>query len=142
MLERLARFIVRRRRAVLVVAAGVFGAGVFGAVKAGGFEDPAAESSRAARLVEQRFGQGDPDMVLLVTAKDGRNVDDPAAAAAGAALTAELGGEPDVVQSVSYWTLGSPPPLRSAGGDRALVLARIAGDDSHVDERVGELAQR
>ncbi len=114
MLERLARFVVRRRRAVLVVsgltlvAAGVFGAGVFGAVKAGGFEDPAAESSRAARLVEQRFGQGDPDMVLLVTAKDGRNVDDPAVAAAGAALTAELGGEPDVVQSVSYWTLGTP----------------------------------
>ncbi len=145
MLERLARFVVRRRRAVLVVsgltlvAAGVFGAGVFGAVKAGGFQDPAAESTRAARLVEEQFGQGDPDLVLLVTAKDGRKVDDPAVATAGAALTAELSREADVVQSVSYWTLGSPPPLRSGGGDRALVLARIAGDDDHVDERVHEL---
>ena len=145
MLERLARFVVRRRRAVLVasglgfLAAFAFGAGVFGAVKAGGFENPAAESSRAARLVEQQFGQGDPDLVLVVTAKEGRKVDDPAVAAAGAALTAELGRERDVVQSVSYWTLGSPPPLRSNGGDRAIVLARIAGDDDHVDERVAEL---
>ena len=145
MLERLARLVVRCRRAVLVVtgltllAAGFFGAGVFGAVKAGGFQDPAAESSRAARLVEERFSQGDPDLVLLVTAKDGRKVDDPEVAAAGAALTAELAREADVVQSVSYWTLGSPPPLRSGGGDRALVLARIAGDDDHVDDRVHEL---
>ena len=148
MLERLARFVVRRRRAVLaltglaLLAAGVFGVGVFGAVKTGGFEDPAAESSRAARIIEERFGQGDPDMVLLVTAQGGATVDDPAIAAAGAALTAELAAEADVVQSVSYWTLGRPPPLRSGGSDRALVLARIAGDDDHVDERVGELATR
>lgn len=145
MLECLARFVVRRRRAVLIatglafVAAGVFGAGVFGAVKAGGFEDPAAESSRASRLVEQRFGQGDPDLVLVVTANGGRSVDDPAVAAAGAALTDELAREAGVVQSVSYWSLGSPPPLRSSGGDRAIVLARLAGDDNEVDERVGEL---
>ncbi len=148
MLERLARFVVRRRRIVLVVtglafvAAGIFGAGVFGAVKTGGFEDPAAESSRAARLVEERFGQGDPDIVLLVTARDGRSVDDPEVAAAATALTAELDGEDDVIQSVSYWTLGRPPPLRSTAGDRAMVLARIDGDDTHVDERVTALLPR
>ena len=148
MLERLARFVVRRRRAVLVVtglvfvAAGAFGAGVFGAVKTGGFEDPAAESTRAARLVEQQFGQGDPDIVLLVTAKNGRSVDDPEVASTGAALTSELGREADVLQSVSYWTLGSPPPLKSTAGDRAIVLARLGGDDTHVDERVSELLPR
>ena len=148
MLERLARFVVRRRRAVLVVtgllfvAAGAFGAGVFGAVKTGGFEDPAAESSRAARLVEQQFGQGDPDVVLLVTAKNGRSVDDAEVASAGAALTAELGREADVLQSVSYWTLGNPPPLKSTAGDRAIVLARLGGDDTHVDERVSALLPR
>ncbi len=148
MLERLARFVVRRRRTVLVVtglalvAAGVFGAGVFGAVKSGGFEDPAAESTRAARMVEEQFGQGDPDIVLLVTTRDGRSVDDPNVASAGASLTAELGREADVAQSVSYWTLGSPPPLKSTKGDRAIVLARLAGDDTHVDERVSDLLPR
>ena len=148
MLERLARLVVHRRRVVLLVtglaflAAAGFGSGVFGAMKTGGFEDPAAESTRAMRLVEDRFGQGDPDIVLLVTAKGGASVDDTAVAAAGVSLTAELGREADVVQSVSYWTLGSPPPLKSTKGDRAMVLARLSGDDTHVDERVHDLLPR
>jgi RND superfamily putative drug exporter len=135
MLERLGGVVFRRRWIVLaatgllLVVAGLFGGGVYGATKSGGFTDPGAESSKADRLLAERFGAGDANLVLIVTAGSGR-VDDPAVAAAGQGLTARLGADPKIAYAASYWTLGGAPPLRSAKGNRALVLARIAGDDT------------
>jgi RND superfamily putative drug exporter len=135
MLERLGEVVFRRRWVVLVatgmllVLAGLFGGGVFGSVKSGGFTDPAAQSSKADRLLAERFGAGDANLVLIVTAGSGK-VDDPAVAAAGQGLTARLAADPKIAYAASYWTLGGAPPLRSANGNRALVLARIAGDDT------------
>ena len=61
MLTRLAWLTVRRRRLVLalsalfVVAAAALGSGAFGVLEDGGFEDPGAESTRAADVLEDRF---------------------------------------------------------------------------------------
>src|ERR687891_2030702 len=146
MLHRLGSFTVRRRRWILLTAlvvflgAGALGVGVFERLSGGGFSDPDAESTRGAERLEEVFGAGDPNLVLLVTA-DG-SVDDPGAVAAGARLTEELAAEPSVEQAFSYWTLGSAPPLRSTDGTQALVLARIAGDEDDVDAAVEELAPR
>ena len=66
MLERLGGAVFRQRWAVLavtgvlLVVAGLFGSGVFGAVKSGGFTDPAAQSSKADRLLAERFGAATP----------------------------------------------------------------------------------
>ncbi|MEO6121699.1 MAG: MMPL family transporter, partial [Acidimicrobiales bacterium] len=49
-------------------------------------------------------------------------------------------GEAGIDQAVSYWTLGSAPPLRSTDGNQALVLARIAGDEDAVDARIKTLS--
>jgi RND superfamily putative drug exporter len=144
-LASLGRFVVRRRVAVLVIAllgmfvAGALGGGVAKHLSGGGFEDPGAESSQAKRVLEQSFGTRNPNVVLLVTSS---SVDSGAASAAGVALTKELAAEPGVTQAVSYWTLGSPPPLRSADGTQALVLATIAGDDDQVAERIKDLSPR
>src|SRR5438270_10587836 len=98
-LERLGGAMVRRRwvvlaaTALLLVVAGVFGGGVFGATKSGGFTDPAAQSSQADRLLAQRFGAGDANLVLIVTAAKGGTVDDPAVASTGRALTARLAAD-------------------------------------------------
>jgi putative drug exporter of the RND superfamily len=143
MLERLGRFLLRRRWAVLaatlaaVVVAGVFGGGAVARLKSGGFEDPAAESTRAAQVLRDDFGVGDPNLVLLVTAKGG-DVDDPAVAAAGAALTRRLAAEPDLAQVVSYWATGAPA-LKSRDGTQALVLGRITGDEEDTDARAAAL---
>jgi len=143
MLERLARFLLRRRWAVLaatlvvVVAAGAFGGSAITRLKSGGFDDPDAESTRAAKVLADEFGTGDPNLVLLVTAKGGR-VDDPAVAAAGEALTRRLAAEPDLAQVVSYWATGAPA-LKSTDGSQALVLGRITGDDEGLDERAAAL---
>jgi putative drug exporter of the RND superfamily len=147
MLASLGRFVVRRRRLVLVAAAlamviaGAAGGGVAKHLSGGGFEDPAAESSQAKRVLEASFGSRNPNLVLLVTAKDG-SVDSATAAAAGAALTRELGAEAGITQAVSYWTLGSPPPLRSNDARQALVLATIGGDDDQVAEVIKDLSPR
>src|SRR5215213_4036471 len=143
MLERLARFLLRRRWAVLaatlvvVVAAGAFGGSAITRLNSGGFDDPDAESTRAAKVLADEFGTGDPNLVLLVTAKDGR-VDAPAMAAAGEALTRRLAAEPDLAQVVSYWATGAPA-LKSTDGSQALVLACITGDEEDLDERAAAL---
>jgi putative drug exporter of the RND superfamily len=145
MLTRLAQFTVRRRRRVLLgtlvafLLAGAVGGGVAERLSSGGFEDPTAESTEAQRLVDETFGNGTPNLVLLVTADNG-NVDELASADAGRALTAEVAQLPGIDQAVSYWTLGNAPPLKSTVGHQAIVLARIAGDEDAVDERIAELS--
>jgi RND superfamily putative drug exporter len=143
MLERLGRGILRRRWIVLaatlvaVVLAGAFGGDAVTKLKSGGFEDPAAESTKAAKVLNDTFHAGDPNLVLLVTAKHG-TVDDPAVAARGRALTSRLAAERDLTQVGSYWTLDSPA-LRSRDARQALVLGRVTGDEQGMDERAARL---
>jgi putative drug exporter of the RND superfamily len=86
MIARLAGFVVRRRRAVLVTVVllaligGSSGSTLFDRLSAGGWDDPNAESGQAAEFLEESFGQGQPNLVLLAHTQAG--VDDPAAAAA------------------------------------------------------------
>ncbi len=138
---RLGRLTVRRRRLLLALtvlfmflAAGL-GSGVFGRLEGGGFDDPGSESTQARRVLEDTFGAGDPNLVLLVTAGDG-SVDSEATARAGLALTEAVAASDRVTAARSYWTLGSPPPLRSTAGDKALVLARVDGTDNEIVDAV------
>src|SRR4051812_15137351 len=142
LLTRTGRLAVRHHRAVLLLAvafavvAGAVGGGVFSRLGNAGFEDPSAPSSRALTVLADRFGTGEPDVVLVVTAKHG-SVDDAGVAAAGAELTRRLQSQPDVVDVASYWSLGHPAALRSRAGDRALVVARTNGGE----DRRGEIGQ-
>ena len=137
-----ARLIVRHRRLVLVAAlvfmavAGIFGGSVATKLSNGGFDDPKVESSLTKTLIEETFGAGSPNLVLLVRATSG-SVDDPATQAAGAALTKELSEEPGVAGVASYWTLQAPP-LKSTRGDQALVLARLTGTEDRQTARADQ----
>ena len=142
MFTSLGRFTVRRRRLVLalttlfVAVAAALGTGVFGELRGGGFEDPASESAVAQRILDEEYGVGDPNVVLLVTAPQG--VDDPAATADGLAVTERLSQIDGVRDVASYWSLGNAPPLRSTDGTQALVVARITGDEAQIEERYHE----
>ena len=48
---------------------------MFGRLSGGGFSDPNVESSRATGGLKELFETGDPNFILLVTAKTG-SVDD------------------------------------------------------------------
>nr|WSY57359.1 MMPL family transporter [Streptomyces sp. NBC_00886] len=137
MFERIAELAIRRSRLVLVVAVvavalmGVLGAGAFGKLLGGGYDDPASQSSRAAKVIDRKFG-GETNLVLLVRAAEGR-VDAPAAQQSGRALMADLMKDQNLENVISYWGTGSPD-LRSKDGREAMVLAHVKGDDTERDE--------
>ena len=149
MLSRLGSVIVRRRRLILVIAVVVFavsgalGGGVAKELSTGGFQDNDAESTKAEDYLLAHFtGAGTPNFVLVVSADPGTTVDSPEVAAAGAALTQELAGEPRMAFVASYWTAGSPPPLRTEDSHRALVFARFDGEGNELNDAAKTIVER
>ncbi|MBD0709799.1 MULTISPECIES: MMPL family transporter [unclassified Streptomyces] len=127
------RFVTARPRLTLLVALvltalAVFaGSGVADRMGSGGWEDPAAESTYATGVLEKEFPGSRPNLLLLVDA-GAAGVDDPAAAAEARALAAGLAAEEDVEGVGSYWSTGSPA-LRSEDGRKAVIAARITGEE-------------
>jgi RND superfamily putative drug exporter len=145
MLTRLANLGIRAPRRVLAAAgfllvlAVVFGAPVAAHLSSGGFRDPHSASSRADGLLQAKFGAGDPNVVLEVSSPDG--VAGPAARAEGLSLVDTLTKARYTGQVVSFWTAPADRAgaLRSADGKSALVVARVAGDDSSAPKRAAEI---
>ena len=122
---------------LFMIAATVLGTRAFGVLQTEGFDDPSSESARAAELLEERFGGGDPDVVLVLTAA-GSSVDESDVASAADDVATRLDAIAGVDGVVSYWSLGSPPSLRSDDGRSALMLANVTGtgDEAEVDAAV------
>src|SRR3954452_22475162 len=142
---RLGRWAVARPKTILVTAAaflliaGLAGNGLIQHLSTGGFDDTSSQATRAQRTLERVFGQGNPDVVLMVKAKHG-GVDDPGVAAEGAALTRQLASQPGVTQAASYWSLDNAPPLRSKDGSTGLVFGRIPGNQNHANDVMKKLS--
>ncbi|GAA2107199.1 MMPL family transporter [Kitasatospora saccharophila] len=146
-LNRLGRLLVERRRAVLIagtlllLVAAALGAGAQNALSLSRFEAPGSASHRAEQALHAEFGQGSPNMVLLVTAEHG-TVDDPAVAEAGRKLAAELATAPGVRTTSSYWAQGDSPGLASTDRTKALVTAWLDGTATESRAALAELSPR
>jgi putative drug exporter of the RND superfamily len=151
MLTRLGWLVVRRRRVIValtvlfMVVGAVVGTRAFGVLKGGGFDDPSSQSELARTAIAERFGGGEPNVVLVVRAASndaassneaGAVVDQTQVADAGRALAEELDAVAGVEQVNSYWSLGRPATLRSADGDTALILGRAVGDEEAIKDTV------
>ena len=88
--------------ALVAVAAGIFGVPVAKSLCACGFEDPSSESAQATQLLTDKFGVGDVQMVIVVSAPDG--ADGGAARAVGTELVDDLMRSPHVTSVTSAWT--------------------------------------
>ncbi|MFI7502180.1 MMPL family transporter [Streptomyces sp. NPDC049687] len=138
----LARRLVRRRTpvflliAALSLAAALFGAGAADDLSSGGYTASNSESAKAEQLLNDRFGTGSPNMVLLATGEN--PVED--AAAAGTELTDRIRERDGVAYAESYWT-ARDPALRSKDGRSALILVRLSGDENEATHRSGELTE-
>jgi RND superfamily putative drug exporter len=126
--------------ALLAVVTALFGIPVANHLSSGGFQDPGSESARAARLLGEKFGQSDQQLLITVT--------DPAGATSGPARTvgadiaARLDASPNVLSVASPWT--SPPAaaaeLISTDGQTGLVVAAMAGGENNAQTYAAELA--
>ncbi|MEV7022098.1 MMPL family transporter [Kitasatospora sp. NPDC093558] len=143
MFNKLAALATGRRKLVLLlsllfcVLAGGLGGAVQTKLSAGGYDVPGAESTVANQVLSQRFGTGEPNLVLLVKTPGG--ADDSQTAAKGAELTRKLAAEEGVQEAASYWTLDNAPSLRGKNSDSALVMAHLKGNEDEVGRYLDKL---
>jgi uncharacterized membrane protein YdfJ with MMPL/SSD domain len=148
LLYRIARLaIIAPRRtittaALLLVAAGIFGIPVAKSLSAGGFQDPTSESARAATILTNKFGQGDVQLLFVVSAPDG--VDGTAARAVGTEIADQLSRSAHVTSVTSAWT--APPPaaasLVSKDGKSGLIVAGIGGGETDSQRYADALSEQ
>ncbi|MCV7230744.1 MMPL family transporter [Mycolicibacterium komossense] len=146
MLHRMALLAIAAPRRILLAAAlflavaAVFAIPTASSLSSGGFQDPSAESSRATRILGEKFGQGDIQLLFLVTSADGAL--GPAARAAGLDVVNKLVGVPHVSNVRSPWT--SPPSVRaglvSGDGRSGMIVADVAGGERDAPRRAQALA--
>jgi RND superfamily putative drug exporter len=112
---------------VVVIVAAVLGFGAFSRLQDQGFADPAAGSTKAKTLLDQKFG-GEPNIIFLVHARSG-TVDSAAVTSDGERLTTALQRDHRLTGVTSYWP-GKVQTLRSKDGTDALVLGRVSDDNA------------
>lgn len=127
---------------LLTVALGIFGVPVAKSLSASGFQDPTSESASATQLLNDKFQQGDVQLLIVVSTPDG--IDSAAARTAGNDIVDELRSSPHVAQVTSAWT--SPPPvaadLVSRDHTSGLIVAGIKGDESQQQKYAKELSDQ
>src|SRR5690242_852576 len=96
-----------------MVGCGIFGIPVATHLSAGGFQDPTSESAQATKLLVDKFGQG--DMQLLISVTDEGGAQGAAARGVGTDIADELKASPYVADVTSAWTApaSSAPALVS-----------------------------
>jgi len=127
---------------LVMVACGIFGIPVAKHLSAGGFQDPTSESAQATKLLVDKFGQGDMELIISVKSDDGAQ--SPAARAVGTDIADQLKASPFVAQVNSAWTAPGPaaPALISKDGKTGLIVAGITGGESGAQKHAKELTER
>ncbi len=134
MIERWGALLVRRAVAVLLVGlavtalAAVAGIGLEDKLSAGGFDDPATESSRELALERETFGNQSIDAIVIFSS-DTEEADDPAFRAEVERTVAAIPG--DSVVSVLTWYDVQDPAMVSKDGHATAAYVSLAGDSQN-----------
>jgi RND superfamily putative drug exporter len=127
---------------LIMVAIGVFGVPVAEHLSPSGFADPDSQSSRATQLLTDKFGQGDVQLLVVVTAND--RFDSPAARATALDVIDQMKRSGHVIGITSAWT--SPPQAAAALVSRdqkaGLIVAGITGTESNQQTYTKDLSDR
>ena len=127
MFMRLGSFIVGHRKSVLItyiiaiLIAGGIGSLSFSKLDSGGYSDLNSESAKAANYITETFKVQDPVAILVVDAGS-RSIDDPAVAAEAASLEKEVAATKGIKRTLSYWSAGAAPSLKSTDGKAAFLF--------------------
>src|SRR5262249_9763589 len=101
-----------------------------------------SESAQATKLLVDKFGQGDMQLLISVTSDAGTQT--PGARSVGTDIADQLKASPYVAQVTSAWT--APAPAQSAliskDGKTGLIVAGITGGESGAQIHAKELTDR
>lgn len=114
---------------IAVILAGGIGSAVFGKLDSGGYSDPKSDSAKAFTYLTDVFKVKDPAVVLVVETKDG--ITNPSAIASATKLENQIKTESGVDSTLSYWSAGGAPSLKSTDGKSAFLF--IFSDDVDWD---------
>ena len=114
---------------IAVILAGGIGSAVFGKLDSGGYSDPKSDSAKAFTYLTDVFKVKDPAVVLVVETKDG--ITNPTAIASATKLENQIKTESGVDSTLSYWSAGGAPSLKSTDGKSAFLF--IFSDDVDWD---------
>jgi RND superfamily putative drug exporter len=143
MFEKLGHFAVRRKKiavitfVISILVAGGIGAQVFNRLDSGGYSIASSDSYKVYTYITDVLKESDPAIVVMVDAAT--SVDDPAVAAKAIALEKKMGAEEGVSKTLSYWSAGGAPSLKSSDGNAAYIL--IYGDGEAFSPKSQDLGK-
>jgi RND superfamily putative drug exporter len=126
MFEKLGSLIVNRKKLIFTVfiisilSAGVIGSSVFGKLDSGGYSDPKSDSAKAFEYLTDVFKVKDPAVVLVVETQT--ELTDPAVVATATKLESIIKTEEGVGSTLSYWSSGGAPSLKSSDSKSAFLF--------------------
>ncbi|MFI6855379.1 MMPL family transporter [Streptomyces sp. NPDC050416] len=147
MINRLAGFAIRAPKRVLAlvllafVLCGGLGSKVPDRLLAGGFQDPGAESTRAANVLADEFGLSGAQFLFAIESASGAT--DAKATARAKDIVAGMRDDSRVQTVVSPWTgPQGGAHLISRDGHAGLVVATLKGDDNAAQKTAKALSDR
>jgi RND superfamily putative drug exporter len=105
---------------VAILSAGVIGSSVFGKLDSGGYSDPKSDSAKAFEYLTDVFKVKDPAVVLVVETQT--ELTDPAVVATATKLESIIKAEEGVGSTLSYWSSGGAPSLKSSDSKSAFLF--------------------
>lgn len=146
MFERLGYFAVRRQKIAVIafifsiLASGVLGTQVFSRLDSGGYSIASSDSYRVYEYITKTLKENEPTVVVMVDA--GESVDQEGVRVRALALEKAMAAETGVSKTLSYWSSGGAPSLKSSDGEAAYILIYGEGDAlSPKSQELGKIFQ-
>ena len=142
MFEKLGSVIVRRKKFIFalfvatIITSGGIGSAVFGKLESGGYSDLKSDSAKAFEYLTDVFKIKEPVIVLVVETKDG--LTKPESVATATKLEQEIKSIAGVESTLSYWSAGGAPSLKSSDGNSAYLFIYSKSIEWEDIESLGE----
>ena len=140
-MRRIGNLVVRRSKLILfgfvslVVLSSFWGFQAFGALKGGGYDNPNSDSTLVTELLQSEFGVDPAEVLVLVDLRSDADETDANGFPVHFELVQELSADLLDIEGVdsvlNYYTLGSPPNLKSEDGKLIYLLVDL---DNSVDQ--------
>ena len=146
MFKSLGQLIVHRSKLVLILftltilVAGGVGSLSFGKLGAGGYSDLSSDSAKAAIYLNEKFGVEEP-VVVLVVDSGVQSIDSPEVVQAAQALEAKVAEVAGITKTLSFWSTGGAPAMRSIDGKASFLFA-YADTRSNDFDSIGSIGEK